>query len=310
MNRNSELIKLSTYALLVVIIFAVPLVISSQYILNLLIMMGIYIILSSSMRLILLTGRWFMAHVAIFAIGAFATILSMQLWDLNYWLVLPMAGVIASLVGLAIGYATARVKGFVFVLVTVAMVEVVRLSIVNFVGRRPFKCPTPDVLFWLDFSSKDHFYYLTAAMVAISLYVLYRIEKSWLGEVMAAINESETLSESIGINTVRYRVMIMAAACFFAGIAGAVFAPYIIVVDHSSFTIWAGVLVLTYIVVGGQSTFLGPIIGVVFLTILPELLPGRASTQYLLYAFVILVTLFFLPGGIASLPRYVMDKIK
>ncbi|MBW2619513.1 MAG: branched-chain amino acid ABC transporter permease, partial [Deltaproteobacteria bacterium] len=118
--------------------------------------------------------------------------------------------------------------------------------------------------------------------------------------------ESESLAESVGINTVRYRVMVMTVGCGLAGVVGAFFATYFHILSESSFGFMPSFIIIMGIVVGGQYSFWGPVIGAVFLSILPEFMPGhKATIQFMVYAVIVMATLFFLPKGLISLPEVI-----
>jgi branched-chain amino acid transport system permease protein len=272
-------------------------------------MAGIAVILATTNHLILRTGAWFLGHIAFFAIGAFTLLYARSLLGLSYWLAMPLAALITGLVALGFGYATSRVKGIPFCILTVAFVEVVRLTIQRLFSGRPVICQTPEALFSVDFSSRTHYYYFICILVALVLALMRMIDTSRIGANLTLIAENESLAESVGINTVRYRVMLMTVCCGLAGLAGAFFAPYVKVVGETSFNLGASVLILMYIVVGGMGFFWGPVIGAVFLSILPEFMPGRAAIQFIIYALIVLATIFFLPGGVLSLPGIVRQRI-
>lgn len=296
-NRHPLLLP----GLLLAALAGTPLVTSSPYILNVMILTGLHIILAASNRLILRMGVWFLGTAAFYAIGVYSLLLARQFLGLDYWTALPLAGLAAGLVALGLGYATARVQGVPFCIITVALVEVVRLTIVRLGGGRPVKCAPPEALLGLDFSSKVHYFYLILLILALALGLLYLVERSRFGRNARAMAESESLCRSLGINTVRHRVWIMALCCALAGLAGGFFAPYVRVVGYSTFTLNASIVILIYVVVGGTRSLWGPVIGATFLTILPEFLPGRAAVQNILYSAIVLASLFFLPGGLISL---------
>lgn len=297
------------FAVIVIgILLLLPQWIESLYILNLLIFVGLNIILASTNRLILRTGVWFMGHIAFYAIGAYVALLGTKYLGLNYWLVFPLSGMISGLVALLFGYATSRLSGIPFAILTVAFVEVVRLTIVKVASGRPVSCPAPDPILFFDFSQKDHYYYFVVILTIAIIYLLYLIENSRVARTINAIHENEPLTESLGINCIRYKIAIISFSCACAGLAGAVFAPYVTVVGHTSFNLNASIIILIYVVVGGIGSLWGPILGAMFLTILPELLPGRASMQNIIYAATVLASLFFLPGGLVSLPETIRKK--
>jgi branched-chain amino acid transport system permease protein len=296
------------YALLVGILVA-PLFLQSLYVLNLLIMIGLAIILAVTNNMILRTGAWFFGHIAFFAIGAFTMLAGRIVLGLNYWMVLPLSGIMAGLSALGFGYATYRVKGIPFCILTVAFVEVVRLTFQRICQGRAIICPTPEALFGIDFASRIHYYYPICVLVALTLALMRMIDASRVGSNLTIIHDNEPLAESVGINAVRYRVMIMAVCCALAGLAGGFFAPYIKVVGDTSFGMNAQAVVFMGIVVGGMGSFWGPVVGAIFMALLPEFLPRSAAMQDIIYSSVVLVSLFYLPGGIISLPGVIKDMV-
>jgi branched-chain amino acid transport system permease protein len=289
-----------------------PWLANSAYAHHLLIMMGLAIILAASNRLILVSGAWFMGHAAFYAIGAYGLVLLRTKAGLDYWVALPLIGMVAGVVALGLGYATSRVKGIPFCLITVAFVEVVRLTIIKtpyLGGHKALMSQPPEPFLGVDFSSKIHYYYFILLLVALTLLLLQLIEKSPVGAALKAMAENESLAESVGINTVRYRVITMAVCAFFGGIAGAFYAPYVAVTGPTSFTLTTSVMIVFHVVVGGAGSIWGPVIGVIFLTLLPEVLPSRAAYQNILYAIIVLASLFFLPEGLVGVPRLIGQRL-
>lgn len=304
MANNKSKRSWYAHAALVAAALALPWVFRSEYAQHLMIMSGLGVILAASNRLIIVSGAWFMGMAAFYAIGAYGVVMLRVYVGLNYWIALPLIGLAAAGVALALGYGTARVKGIPFCLLTVAFVEVVRLSIVKnpFLGHTALKCAPPETILGIDFSSKVHYYYFILLLVLVTLVVLGLIDRSPVGAALKTIDQNEELAESVGINTVRYRVVTMAASCFFGALAGAFLAPYVAVTGPTSFTLTTSVLILFYVVVGGVGSLWGPVVGAVFLNLLPEILPPQAYVQNILYAAIVLASLFFLPNGLISLP--------
>ena len=288
---------------------ALPWILRSAYSQHLMIMVGLMIILAVSNRLILVSGAWFMGHAAFYAIGAYGVVLLRTKAGLDYWAALPLAGLMASAVALGLGYATSRVRGIPFAIISVAFVEVIRLTIIKIKwlgGHKALTSPPPEPLWGLDFSLKIEYYYFVLFLVLMTLLILWLVEHSPVGAALKTMAENEDLAESVGINTTRYKVFTLTLCAFFGGIAGGFYAPYVAVTGPTSFTLNTSIIILFNVVVGGTGSIWGPVVGAVFLTLLPEFLPGRAGFQNILYAATVLATLFFLPQGIVSLP----DRIR
>jgi len=268
--------KLFVYMLGLIPLCLMPLLVNTAYAHHLMIMTGLAVVLAASNRLILVSGAWFMGHAAFYAIGAYGVVLL-------------------------------RAKAG-----SVAFVEIIRLTIIKIDylgGQRALRCPPPEAILGIDFSSKLHYYYFILLIVCFTFFILKLIEKSSVGAALKVIAENESLAESIGINTVRYKVVTLAICAFFGGIAGAFYSPYVAVTGPTSFTVWTSIMILFYAVIGGLQSIWGPVIGAAFLTLLPEILPARASYQNIAYAAIVLGSLFFLPDGLTSFPALIKNRI-
>lgn len=178
-------------------------------------MAGISVILCASLRLTSIVGIWNLRQVAFYAIGAYTSALLMIYYDVSFWLVLPLSGIVAAVFALGFGYLTIRVRGIYFLLLTLVLVEIVRLTITgvyHITGvQHVMKIPPHDPiviphLLRIEFISKTPYYYLILICVIIILAVPYMIERSRIGAVLKSIAASEPLCESIGIDTTRYRI--------------------------------------------------------------------------------------------------------
>lgn len=287
------------------ILLALPWVLSSAYALHLMIMIGLAIILAVSNRMVMIGGAWFMGQAAFYAVGAYGLVLLRAKLGLNYWVALPLAGLLTSAVAFALGYATSRVKGIPFAIISVAFVEVVRLTIIKVKwlgGHKALTSQPPEAILGINFGDKIDYYYFILFLAALTMLVLWLVERSPVGAVLKTMAENEPLAESVGINTTRYKVGALALCAFFGGLAGGFYAPYVAVTGPTSFTLNTSIVILFNVVVGGMGSIWGPVAGAVFLTLLPELLPGRAGMQNIVYAAIVLATLFFMPQGLISLP--------
>ena len=317
MNRHN-LAKTIAFPILGGILLAVPIVITNLYVIHILIMVGINIILCTSLRLTVMTDIWNLGQIAFYAIGAYILTLLGVYYDISFWFLLPLAGIISGLVSLGFGYLTIRVRGIYFLLMTVAFVEIIRLTILamySILGAQlVINIPAPDPitiphLLRVEFISKTPYYYLILALVIITLAVLYMIERSRIGDTLKSIGTSEPLCESVGIDTIKYKVFAFGICSFFAGIAGGFYAPYAGLIAPGSFTVWASVMVFLSLVVGGVGSFWGPVVGAALMTVLPEVLRGAVGYEPMISAVILILIIFFLPGGLTSLPGVIRSKM-
>jgi branched-chain amino acid transport system permease protein len=149
-------------------------------------------------------------------------------------------------------------------------------------------------------------------VLAASLIILYRVERSRIGLTFHAIHWQDKLAESVGVNTFRYRALAFVIASFFAGLAGALYAHYVGTVNPNRFGVEEMVYVLIWAIVGGTATFYGPIIGVVVLTVLNEVVLralGVDEMRPMLYGGILIASILFLPNGLESLVPKLKDAI-
>ncbi len=316
MNKN-RLQKIIPISALAIILLILPLMIRDfPFTLHLIIMAGIFSIIGTGLRFILTANVWFVGPSAFYAMGAYGIALLTGVVGLSFWLSIPLISLGIVIFAWGFGYITLRVKGIYFAILSLVLVEIVRLTLVNTLGtHRLLLVPLPNAisiphLFTVDFTNKVDYYYLVLAALAITLVILYRIEKSQFGIILKAIAQDETLAESLGIKVLRYKTIGLSICAFFGGIAGIYFAPYNETISPESFTIWASMLILIQMVVGGRVSLWGPVIGAATLTILPEVLYVTPFIQKVTYAFLVIFVLYFLPGGIVSFPQVFQRKIR
>jgi branched-chain amino acid transport system permease protein len=292
-----------------------PAVSQDPYLLNLLIMTGIWTTSVWGVRLIMSTGQLTLGHAAYMAVGAYASTLLVMKVGLSFWLAFPLSGFISAFVALLIGYPTLRIKGVYFAIITFAFAEIIRLIIVNWpsllggYGGIP-NIPAPQPFFFIRFTTRIPFYYLILAVSLVTYLVMVRMEKSRIGKIFSSIHESDTLAESVGINIMKYKVMAFCIGCFFAGLSGSFYAHYFNFTSPEFFTIWQSIYCLIFVLVGGAGSVLGPLLGSFFLTLIPEFLRVAREYEPVVYAIILILVMFLLPGGLITLPARLLGQRK
>lgn len=288
-------------------IVAAPMLVK-EYQLDILIFLMINILLVSSYRFNTLTGEWSLIHVVMMGVGAYASALLTKELGVSFWISLPLAAVITAAIALILSFPLFRMKAFYFLIGSFAAGEAIRLCWerfrVPFGGPKGLKhIPGPE-LGSLNFYDPIVYYSFTSIVVVICLVALYRLEKSRIGFTLHAIHWKDVLAESVGVNARLYRSAAFVIASFFAAISGGLLAHYIGTVTPDRFGLGFMLMVLVWAIVGGTATFAGPIIGVIILTVSDEMLRGFEEARPLIYGFILIVTIRFLPHGIEDLlPR-------
>ncbi len=305
---------------LAIVLVLVPLFITNSYWLHVFIMAGMAVVLACSLRVIANAGLISMGHGGMMAVGAYSSTLLVTKLGVSSWVALLISGLAAAFLALLVGFPFMRIKGIYFSLVTVFLAEVVRLSIEQWrsvtggtMGMTGI--PVPDAIVIpgvlnADFSSRRQFYYLALILLAVSLAALYALERSKINQIFAGIEQTDFLADSVGINSARFKVLAFCIGCFFAGLVGGFYSQYMGTITPSTFGFVYSVYVLIYVIVGGRKRFIGPIIGAIIFTFLPEIARPLKEFQPFIFAGFLMLTIFFLRDGVVSLPGRVAKLVR
>jgi branched-chain amino acid transport system permease protein len=284
-----------------------------EYKVEIIILFMINLILVVSYRIPVTTGDWSLSHVVMMGTGAYATALLSKWYDLSIFLTVPLSAAIAAIVGLIMVTPLIRTRGFGYFIATFALGEFVRLAWIKF--RYPFGGPRGMIgipsgeLGSIDFFDPLPYYYFVLVIALLCLFVMYRIDQSRIGKTFKALYTDEGLAESVGIDVPRYRAMAYTVGAFFAGIAGALLAHRLGAIDPKNFDITTMVYLIIWIVVGGSSTFWGPIIGLVAMSFVFELSRPLLEWRPLLFGGTLIFFLVFLPGGLEDLLLRIRNRV-
>jgi len=273
----------------------------------------IWIILAQSYRLIVTIHDWQLYHVVLYGVGAYTSGMLAKNLGIPVFLAIPIGGMMASLFGVAITLILLRSTGWGFYIATYGLAELIRLTWLKF--RYPFggstgiiNIPYAPVVGGIDFDAAIPYYFFSLCIMLAIIYMLYRIEKSRIGDAFKAISMDPALAESTGINIPRHRLLACAIGSFFAGIAGGLLVHRLGAVDPKLFDIHTMLYLLIWVVVGGTNTFWGPIIGVSVMYTLFELSRPLIQLRPMFFGLSIIFVLIFMPGGIESLVSKVVAQ--
>ena len=291
-------------AVIAVVVLALPFLGVDDYFLHLLIMTGLFFLLTAGMNLLLAAGQLTLGHTAFFGIGAYASGLLAIHFGLSPLWTLPAAAAFTGFVGYLLGRLTLKLRGAYFVLVTVGFAEVIRLVATNWMdltqgpmglaGVPPFNVGTER---WTLVSKRDY-YYLMVVMAGGTLFLTARLLGSRVGRALAAIQSNESLAESSGISAYAHTMLAMVVSCALAGAAGGFYAHYITFLSPELFGFQNTVTMAVMVVTGGQGMVLGPAVGSLVFTFVPEFLRMAAFYRMLLYGIILLLVVMYMPRGL------------
>lgn len=306
----------------VAVLLTLPLVLQGDpYFFDQAVLIMIYIILALGVRLTLLMGLPTLGHGAFALIGAYVSALLVMKLNFSFWLTLPLAGVTAVMIGIPICYPSLmRLRGGYFLLVTIAFVKLLQLVCLHFPsvtgGEEGISgVPKPDaislpLLGSIDFGSRFAFYYLVFILTLLTVLFMHRLDRSFFGRLIKATRQSDTLSECVGVDVAKVRVITFAAVCFSGGIAGCLFAHGTQYICPEQFGIWPSLYMLLYATFGGVGSVIGPILGTIILRIVPELLVATPVYSVIAFGILLLVVAHFFPEGLLGLHQPVLLVIK
>lgn len=282
-----------------------PLFVRDQYVLHIAIMVLFFAVLASSLNLVVgYVGEFSLGHTAFLGTGAYtAAILATQHgWPL--WATIPMAGLLAALMGVVIGALTLRLQGPFFVIVTLSFAEVLRLIADNWIGltNGPMGIagvPQPE---WLaqasNLAAKQFYYGIAWVLLALTLYLSYRFVYSNAGRAAVAVRENRYVAQSIGIRPLNYTMLALVLGALLSGMAGGFYAHYISFVGPEVFRFAFMVSMIIMVLIGGKGTLVGPLIGALLVTFLEEYLREAKELRLSIFGLAVIAIVLFLPRGL------------
>ena len=257
-------------------------------------------------------GMFSFGQVAFFGIGAYTSSFLLITYQINPWVGLIIGGLIAALVGAAIGYPCSNLRGHYFAIASIAFGEIVRTLFTNWklIGAAEgLTLPMLDESFqnFIFHSSKLPYYYIMLVFLLLSLLVCYFVATSKMGFYFRAIKESHDVAKGLGINVVWYRLVAIMISAFLTAMAGTFYAQYILYLDPDSVLVLPiSVQIVLISMLGGAGSVLGPVIGAVILMPISEVtrvMLGHKGTgiDMLIYGALITFISVYQPKGVWGL---------
>ncbi|MEA3533987.1 high-affinity branched-chain amino acid ABC transporter permease LivM [Rhizobium sp. CC-YZS058] len=242
----------------------------------------IYVMLAWGLNIVVgLAGLLDLGYVAFYAVGAYSYALLSTYLGLSFWVLLPIAGVLAALWGMVLGFPVLRLRGDYLAIVTLAFGEIIRLVLINWTdvtkgtfgvsgiakatlfGLYTFDASSPTSFskaFGLSSSSayyKIFLFYLILGLALLTAYVTIRLRRMPIGRAWEALREDEIACRSLGINTVTTKLTAFATGAMFGGFAGSFFAARQGFVSPESFVFLESAVILAIVVLGGMGSLMG-----------------------------------------------------
>ncbi|MDR1946812.1 MAG: branched-chain amino acid ABC transporter permease [Desulfovibrio sp.] len=275
----------------------------NQYWIAVCVSVGLGALLSLSLNVILgQAGIFNMGHAAFYAVGAYVTaVLNTRLQIPVLWL-LPAAGAAAGLCALLVARPIIHLRGDYLLIVTIGIVEIVRIALINDVGGLTggangiFGIARPEI-FGVRIRRDIQFYYLIWGAVGLTVLLFSRLNRSRVGRALSCIKEDDIAAEGCGIDVARCKLLAFVLGASWAGMAGTLFAARMTIISPGSFTFWDSVLLFAAVILGGGSQA-GVILGAFLVFGLPEIFRDFASARMLIFGLALMVMMVIRPQGI------------
>jgi branched-chain amino acid transport system permease protein len=279
----------------------------SNYWISVAVFFGIYALLGLSLNIILgYAGLFQLGHAAFWAVGAYTTAILNTRYGIPILATLPISALVSVLFAILITKPIIHLRGDYLCLVTIGFGEIVRLFLFNdplgitggINGIRGIDRPS---IFGFVFHQPIHYYYLTIAFVAFTIFAMRRLENSRLGRAWVYVREDELAAEAMGIDTTQVKLLAFAIGAAWAGVAGTLYASRYTVIAPETFSFWNSCVIFCIVILGGTGSIPGVLVGTLGMVVLPELLRDvlEAVLQWrmLVFGAAMMLMMIFRPEG-------------
>lgn len=303
--------------LLLVFLFGLFPLIAGNYLLDVAINMGIFVIAVLGLQIIVgFTGQISMGHAAFMAVGAYMSAALSTHLGLPFWLTFPCAALASGILGIIVAMPALKIRGFYIAVTTLAAHFIIMWIILHGgnITQGISGLPAEEVSFFgFVFDSELRFYYLAMTFVVVIVFLTNNMMRTKTGRSFIAVRDNDLAAAFMGINVFKTKVLAFFLSSLYAGIAGSLLAHYQGIITVEQFTLMDSIWMLGMLIIGG-ATITGAIMGVFFLKLLHQLvlflapwlgsvfpaLEGSAVAGFvqIFFGAVILLFLVFEPRGL------------
>jgi branched-chain amino acid transport system permease protein len=336
--RGSSALGLVLFLVAVAALALFPQVVKKPYVLHMGVILFLAIIQGQAWNVVGgYAGQYSVGHAAYFGVGAYTTMMLLELNKIPPWWGIWAAIANAILLSVLIGSITFRLRGPYFVLASISVAEIIRLAALYYKGftrgAEGFllsEIPTLHVFGQeIEFIGKRPFYFVGLGLAVLSIVANWLVQHSKLGYYFQAIREDQDAAHSLGINLAFYKNVALAISAAFTALAGGLYAMFVKFIDPNiAFGIDVSVQIVLICIIGGIGTILGPVIGAMVLVPLSEILRNPrglvqigvlspdskfvefveahlSNAHLLVYGILVVVVILFAPEGVLGLIRRV-----
>ncbi|MDR1966269.1 MAG: branched-chain amino acid ABC transporter permease [Synergistaceae bacterium] len=300
--KTMATLKNARWPAFAVAIAVAPALGGSDYMLHVLVLIGLYVILAESLNIVVgFTGQFSLGHAGFWAVGSYVSALLLIRLGLSFWTATLISMAAGYLMGIVLGLPAMRLKGDYLCIVTLGFGEIVRVFATNLeVTRGPMGLPgipVPEIA-GFSFDSEKSMYYLSWACALATIYVAAKMRHSRFGRALMSVRDDELAAVSLGVNMTYYKVQAFGLGGMFAALAGALYASWATFISPDVFQFSDSANIFCMMILGGLGTIAGPVLGAFLLAGLPEVLRQFAEFRLIILGLLMIVLMIYRPGGI------------
>jgi branched-chain amino acid transport system permease protein len=299
------------FVLAALLVAVLPMLFTGSYWRSNLTVCAINVLLAIGLDFVLgYAGQLNLGQSAFYGIGAYTSTLLITLAGVPFWLSFVAAILAAGLAGVFLSMFAVRLRGHYLAIASLGFAVITHQILLNWISLTqgplgiygiapppPFTMPG---LGKIAFTNSANLFYLVAGFALLVFLLLDQLVRSPIGETLTAIREDEVSAASLGINPQIWKVFAFAVSSAVGGAAGAFYASFVGTLVPDAFFITESFTILAMVIVGGMGTLIGPVLGAILLTILPELLRDFGDLRLIVYGLSVTLAVLFLPGGMVQ----------
>ncbi len=303
--------RLSALASAALALVTLPFWAGDQYQLHLAALIGAYWILIAGLNLVVgFSGQLSVGHVGLLAIGAYTFAIVAGTHGIDPWLALAASGALGALCGFLLGLPSLRLPGFYFAMATLAFALIVTELVLAFDGLTGGGVGLSVPTFPEPLDTAEGNYWLILGVAGLVTLLTWNVARLMWGRGLICVRDSVVTAQAVGVPVLRAKLAAFVFSGLTAGIGGALFAVIQSYITPDTFLFELGMFFFVCIIIGGRGSIVGPFLGTVVLTALPELSAPLAKLGNFFYGLLLLLVVLLLPEGIGRLFQIVMERLR
>ena len=308
---NSQTTKTLSLILGAILIATLPFWAGDQYQLHLAALIAVYWILIAGLNLVVgFTGQLSIGHVGLLSIGSYTFAILAGKMGVDPTLSVFISGLLGGLCGLALGLPSLRLPGFYFAMATMAFSMIVNEIVLAQVDLTGGGIGLPGPMFPKPFDSPIGFYYLVTAIALFVTWLTWNIARRMWGRAFISIRDNPVAAQAVGVPVFKAKLLAFVFSGITAGVSGAVFASLQSYITPDTFVFELSMFFFVCIIIGGRGSIIGPFLGTVVLTALPELVSPLAKLGNFFYGLLLLVVVLVVPEGIGRMFEIISERLR